>query len=200
MKTINLANGATRTFGAISVDSVTPHTFKKDRMSAQIRQQIMDIYPGGKPNGDLFETKDFGFKPSEYPSTRVAFVDCPIGSTKESIQAKIDALTAAGKMPNISRTMSLNPILGENHVLAIKNGITTKAKIAEGQRAFKQVLEDGKPTGKTELLLYGDKPFYRVSAFNVDFVADVDMRPAESGSVTEKAEVVAEVQLETVVK
>lgn len=206
MKTVIIpGTNRTRTINAIAVAAVTINQFKTNRQSAQLRQKFTDHYPGGRADNDLFGADEFGFADKDYGTDRVCFIDVPLANangepmTVEEVQARINALVAAGKFPTIQRTMSLKPILSEDQKAAIASGLTTVEKIAESQLAKKQLEElDENGKKKTEALNYNGLPFYRVHKFCPDYTEDVDMRAAEFAALNEaKVEHVAEAQVVT---
>lgn len=76
-------NSIKRIEGKITVDKVEPHTFKKNRLQAQIRQVSTVDYPSGRIGSDLndplFTEAQFNFGPGQrFEDTRVTWIDVPI--------------------------------------------------------------------------------------------------------------------------
>lgn len=207
MKTVKLPeSNRTREIDTMIVELVKEHSFKQNRLSAQVSQKMTDHYPSGKPNASLFDVEDFNFEDTKFENKRVAFVDVPLGTTLEGVTAQIAKLTAAGKFPCIQKVMSLKPILSEDQKAGIAAGKTTLDIIAAKQLARKQVIDpvtkqpvkDGEGKVVTEQLFYGENklPFYRVNVFQPDFVEDIDTRKAEESAMVQTSVEVAEARAE----
>ena len=148
---------------------------KEGTLTAELRQEIKtdSFYPSksvaNNMQDNIFGTSDFGFTEQEYSNTekRVAWIDVPMGSTVESVTAKL------ANFPNahLYRVLANEPILTDSQAYAIAptNGdepLTTKEAIANGQvvRIPADVEGDG---GKLALDRNGN-PQYRAIFFSAD--------------------------------
>jgi hypothetical protein len=117
-----------------------------------------------------FANSDFGFEEKEYSanSKRVVWVDSPMGSTVESVIAKLAMLPEA----TIYRIYANHPILNDNQLYAIKARLTTKDAIAD-----KQALRYGEGDPQAgKLILKDGKPQYKADFFKSTAKADEDLR------------------------
>lgn len=182
-------SGRTRKYGRIIVRSVEPSRFKKDRNTATCEQEVIDVYPGGRPNNSLFEVTEFGFESQEFKNTRVVFLDVPLKATKERVQEILD------RNPNacIYRTMSLIPIINDDQGVMISRGVLSLETLASRQTVKtpkldgnNQPVKDAKGETIMEIIPWKDAQgkvladkFYRVNSFSPTHVDDVDLRPTE---------------------
>jgi len=127
-------NGITKTFGALTVDSIAPSEYKEGVLYAQIRQEIETVYPTKRVDNSmqdsLFSVDMFNFAAGEtYNSTRVGWIPVPEGTTTEQVAQLL------GTKPNarICKKYSnkLIDVLTEEQ----------KYSIAKGQRTAKQFAE-----------------------------------------------------------
>lgn len=121
-----------QSFGKIIVESVKPHAYKDDVLSAQLRQIVKrkSIYPGKNTGNDkqdaLFSAPDFGGEPTVYETeqARVCWIDVPLGTTAAQVQAKIDALGDAARIYQIVST-DIMECLTSGHRYQIEQGNLT---------------------------------------------------------------------------
>lgn len=162
-------NSIRNSYSKITVDSVGPSLNVK-KHQAQIRQTVTALYPGARANNSLsdklFEPENFGLGES-YDEVRVTWIPVPIGTTIEEVQAKL------AKHPNarLVRTLSLNPILSEEQIQAMEQGVSDKTM--EDYKA-KFIVD---PSGAA--VLYKGHKQYRHIAFRTEAVADVDLRESD---------------------
>lgn len=113
-------------FSKITVDSVTPHQFKKGLFQAQLRQSVVTEYPSmrvGNSKADLLFGLD-KFKLPEgqmFKSERVTWIPLPSDMKVEEVQAAIDAEPKA----RIYKTLSnkLEDVLTQEQHQAIQRGL-----------------------------------------------------------------------------
>ena len=171
METVN--QNIQQVFGPVTVDKVEANQYKTDRHQAQLRQVVKSIYPGGRASNShsdsLFAAEDFNFESSEYESNRVTWIDVPMGTTVEQVQAKL------AENPNckIQRFLSLNPILTEEQKNAIQTGLTD---LTVDDFAERQVVIN--PDTNAPALYKGRKQ-YSAKFFVTTAKADVDTRAEE---------------------
>lgn len=135
-------------FGKITCDMVRPNPAKlgpdgkPNRSTAQLRQETIRLYPSGRIGNNmqdtLFSLEDFGFEIRRESSFRMAFIDVPLGTTREQVQNMIDALyLKAGDnvdlQPVIYQVMSDNPILSDTQHQALRAGLVNLDDIAYGR-------------------------------------------------------------------
>lgn len=137
--TITTSTGVTRTQKRtiVKVTAIAKGNFQREgTMTAELRQivETLSRYPGmqiaNEMEQNVFSVDDFkNIKPQEFTSkeTRVAWIDVPVGTTAEQVQAKIS------NKASLYRVLSNAPILTSGHKNAIARGLVTKDKIADGQ-------------------------------------------------------------------
>lgn len=167
--------------GALEVSRVYAADYQKEgTLTAEIKQTITtkSYYPSKSVSNNLqdnpFSTSDFGFSENEYTAneTRVVWVEVPVGSTVESVAAKLATLPDA----NIYKMLANKPILSDNQVYAIGAGLTTKDIIAD-----KQVVRypSGHPQAGQIILDPQGKVQYKATYFKTSAMADQDLRTAD---------------------
>lgn len=167
--------------GALEVSRVYAADYQKEgTLTAEIKQTITtkSYYPSKSVSNNLqdnpFSTSDFGFSENEYTAneTRVVWVEVPVGSTVESVAAKLATLPDA----NIYKMLANKPILSDNQVYAIGAGLTTKDIIAD-----KQVVRypSGHPQAGQIILDPQGKVQYKATYFKTTAMADQDLRTAD---------------------
>lgn len=167
--------------GALEISRVYAADYQKEgTLTAEIKQTITtkSYYPSKSVSNNLqdnpFSTSDFGFSENEYTAneTRVVWVEVPVGSTVESVAAKLATLPDA----NIYKMLANKPILSDNQVYAIGAGLTTKDIIAD-----KQVVRypSGHPQAGQIILDPQGKVQYKATYFKTTAMADQDLRTAD---------------------
>lgn len=176
----NLEVKKTVTFEPIVVDSIYEGKYQKEgTVTAQLKQTVVTLatYPTksvvSSLQNNIFGTEEFGFQSQEYTSkeTRVAWINVPVGSTIESVTAKLKEFPKA----RLYRVLSNKPILSDIQEYAVKQGTTSVDIIADRQvvRYPKGSENEGK------LILSNGKPQYREVFFHTDGLADMDSRDAD---------------------
>jgi len=192
--------------GKITVDSVEvsarPEFQKAKTLTATLRQVVKTItkYPSAQISNNmqdnLFKVEDFGFDMKEFPreEQRVAFLDVPLNSTKESIEMLLE------KNPNacLYKVLSNHPTLTDGQKRAIEspdlpltlNDIANKqvVKYSEGS-----VDADGNDVSGDIILDRNGKIQYRSIYFKVTETADIDNRTADPADFYSSPEIAAEV-------
>ncbi len=191
------------TVGKITVDDVHIGDFQKEgTLTAQLRQVITtkSFYPSKKVDSNMqdnvFGTDEFGFTEQEFVSVenRVAFMDVPVGTTKEQVQTKLDGFSKA----NLYRVMSNKPILTDNQNYAISQNLRTMEQFAETQ-VVRYPEGTTKNIGGTDVDVSGnivldknEKVQYRRVFFYSTGKADQDLRTADKTDVYLTPEIEAE--------
>ena len=159
---------------------------KEGTLTAELKQSIItkSFYPSKSVSNNMqdniFGQSDFGFEEQEFENkeTRVAWIDVPNGSTVETIIAKLIQFTNA----KLYRVLSNVPILTNNQVYAVDQGLTTKEKFANSQVVrYPEGAMQGNVdvSGKLALDNYG-KPQYRAIFFSNDGTkSDKDLRTSD---------------------
>jgi hypothetical protein len=152
---------------------------KEGTLTAEIKQTITtkSYYPSKSVSNNMqdnpFSNADFGFSEQEYTSEekRVAWVDVPVGSTVESVVAKLATLPTA----SIRKVLANKPIITDSQNYAIGAGLTSMEAIAD-----KQVVRypDNHPQAG-QLILHNGKPQYKATYFKNVAVEDEDLRTAD---------------------
>jgi hypothetical protein len=169
---------------------------KEGTLTAEVKQIIetKSFYPSKSVSNNLkdnpFGTSEFDFKEQEYVSqeTRVAWIPVPAGSTAESVQAKISSLKDAC----IYRILGNKPILSNDQVYAIEQGLTTQAIIADSQVVRYPVGHE--MAGKLITDANG-KPQYKATFYKNVATADQDMRTEDASDFFATPTIAAELGL-----
>jgi hypothetical protein len=166
---------------SIMVSRVYKAAYQKDNtLTAELKQTVTtkSFYPSKSVSNELkdnpFSNAQLGIsegEPYEAKETRVTWIEVPVDSTVESVQAKIATLPNA----SIYKILANKPILSSTQQAGVNAGLTTTDIIADGQavRYSKDHLEAGK------LVLHNGKPQFRVTYFKSAGSPDVDMRTAD---------------------
>jgi hypothetical protein len=159
------------------------------RETAHLRQVTYRHYPSGKVGNSLqdslFDQSAFNFQDNKAESIRMAFVDVPVGTTREQVMQMINNYPDAC----IYQILSDKPILTDTQEQALAAGLVTLEDIMygrmdeNGQRNGGQVVRYGKsqniPAGK------GPQDFvpspagniqFRQTFFSTTFKPDIDRR------------------------
>jgi hypothetical protein len=166
--------------GPLEVTRVHATAYQKEgTLTAEIKQTITtkSYYPSKSVSNNMqdnpFSTADFGFSEQEYTSEerRVAWVDVPVGSTVESVVAKLANLPTA----TIRKVLANKPIITDSQNYAIGAGLTSMEAIAD-----KQVVRypDNHPQAG-QLILNNGKPQYKATYFKNTAIEDEDLRTAD---------------------
>lgn len=156
--------------GPVSVDKVEVNPYKKDFMTAQLRQSatVTTTYPGGNPNAGLndsiFEIDAFGdVDGAAYDSNqeRVAWIDVPAGSTQEQVEAQLAKFSNA----RIVTMLSNEPIVTDAQKAVIESGQLTVDQIAHRQLVR---FPEGHPEGGQPALDGSGKLQYKLNVFSAD--------------------------------
>lgn len=110
---------------------------KEGTITAEIKQTVTtkSYYPSksvaNNMQDNVFGMADFKFEEQEYENkeTRVAWIDVPVGSTVESVLARLKEFPEA----HLYRVLGNKPVITDNQKYAIENGITSMEVIAESQ-------------------------------------------------------------------
>lgn len=181
---------------AISVDKVYESEYQKEgTLTAQIRQTVTtkSYYPSKSVTNDhqdnIFSSAEFNFEESEYENVenRVAWIDVPVGSTKESVQAKLESFPEA----TLYKVLSNKPIITDSQNYAIGQGLTNidvfanrqAVRFPEGHESEGELALD--PSGKVQ---------YRAVFFMSTSKEDQDKRTTEPSESYLSDELKAELQ------
>jgi hypothetical protein len=153
---------------------------KEGTLTAEIKQTITtkSYYPSKSVSNNMqdnpFSTAEFGFSEQEYVANekRVAWVDVPLGSTVESVVAKLATLPTA----NIYKILANHPILSNNQQYGINAGLTTKDAIADKQAVR---YPEGHPQAGALILDATGKPQYKSNFFKSEAKEDEDLRTTD---------------------
>lgn len=153
---------------------------KEGTLTAEIKQTITtkSYYPSKSVSNNMqdnpFSNADFGFSEQEYTSEekRVAWVDVPVGSTVESVAAKLAVLPNA----TICKILANRPIITDSQQYAIKAGLTTMDAIADKQVVRYPV---GHPQAGALILDSKGKIQYKATFFKNTATEDSDLRTSD---------------------
>jgi len=176
-------NGIKVEDSSLSVDHIQDHISSKEKKQAQIRMSVSKTYPssriGNSLNGSIFGNNDFNFGETEpYVENRVAWIDVPVDATVESVTEKLKEFPNA----RIYRILSLEPILSEEQIVAMEQGISkyTNAAGHEVPCDMDYYREKQRiPNEDGEYADYKGLPQYRTTAFSAIGQADIDTREKE---------------------
>lgn len=168
----------------LSVSRVYNSDYQKEgTQTAELRQTVTtkSYYPSKSVSNNMqdniFGASEFGFEEQEYVNNenRVAWIDVPMNTTPEQVLEKLKSFPNA----NLFRVLSNEPILTDNQVYAIKEGLTTKDVFANRQVVrFPEGAKDdaGADIGGQIALDPNGKPQYRSIFFSNTGKADMDKR------------------------
>ena len=166
---------------------------KEGTLTAELKQTVetKSFYPSKSVSNDLkgnpFSPQDFGFAEQEFTSTevRVAWIDVPMGTTAEVVEAKLAALPTA----KLYKILANKPILSDSQKYGISAGLTTIDAIGDSQVIrYPEASEKG-----GQLILKDGKPQYRSIYFTTSQV-DQDMRTAIASDFYATATIKAELE------
>jgi hypothetical protein len=167
----------------IMVSRVYKASYQKDNtLTAELKQTVTtkSFYPTKSVSNELkdnpFSNVQLGItegEPYVQNETRVTWIEVPVDSTVESVQAKLATLPNA----NIYKILANKPILSSNQKAGIEAGLTTTDIIADGQAV--RYSKDHPQAGKLVLVKETAKPQFRVTYFKLEGSPDVDMRTAD---------------------
>ncbi|MHA2400683.1 MAG: hypothetical protein ACXADU_17570 [Promethearchaeota archaeon] len=169
-----------KNYGKITIDSVAASKYQKaGTLTCQIRQVIntKTVYPSTQLSDgisdNLFGASEFtsvsAGQTYENSETRIAWMNVPSNTTVQAVQAKLDALYAAGKEPCIMKIVSNEPILTDNQLNAISRGLKTMDDFANSQ-----VVRYGSNHSNAGALILDDNgnPMYKRTFFQTSKVED----------------------------
>ena len=165
----------TRTFGPITVDNVTPHTYKAGISQAQLRQVVTTTYPsvrvGNSKSDSLFAVDAFNLPAGQsFESTRVTWTNVPNGTTVEQVTEILAATPNARIYRQISH--KVEDVMTDEQKQAVTAGLRTIEEFQD-QLRVRRVNEN---TGEIEEI--EGKPQYRQNFFSKTAKADEDFRNA----------------------
>jgi hypothetical protein len=176
---IGNATGANRitkqtTFQPVALRRVYKSDFqKKNTLTAELEQKVSVIshYPSAQvKSGGLYDVSDFNIGTTDFESveTRVCWLDVPDTATEADVMKKLQAL----KKARIVKVLSNHPILTDNQKNGIDRGLTTLDVFAN--RQVVRYPEDHENSG--ELILFNNKPMYKVNVFVAEAAENADMK------------------------
>lgn len=169
--------------GSISVSRVYASEYQKEgALTAELKQTIetQSFYPSksvsNSLNANIFSTQDFGFEEKQFDSseTRVAWIDVPMGSTPETVMAKLQSIPDA----TLYKILSNRPILSDSDVYAVNS---SELQVTNDSIANRQAIRYGAnhpDAGKLVLDVNG-KIQYRRVCFSLTKMEDQDKRTAD---------------------
>lgn len=175
------------TKGSVTVDKVgvSPNFQKEGSISAQLRQVIKTktTYPAKRMTSSmddaLFTPEAFGLGEGQsYDGIeqRVHWLNIPIGTTAEQVQAMLDPTTAT-----IVKHLSNRPILSAEQQNSIERGLKTIDDYANTQmvRYPANTMKGNVNVGGQIILDPNGKVQYRATSFSKNIVEDNDKRNAD---------------------
>jgi hypothetical protein len=165
-------------FGPIEVSRVYVGNYQKvDTLTAELKQTVKtkSFYPSKSVTSNLhdnpFSNQDFGFSDSEYASEerRTTWIDVPMGSTPESVQAKLSTYPQA----RLYKILANKPILSDNQRYGIDAGLTSADVIGDRQAIR---YPEGHPQAGHLITDPNGKVQYRSIFFKTSHIEDMDKR------------------------
>ncbi len=159
-------------YSPVTVDAIlTPEDARRNgietnKFRVQLRQEVKSTYPASRGNA-LFSPNEFG-NPRDYVEKRVTWLNVPEGTTVEDVVERLEALPN----PTLVRTLGLKPVLSQEQINAMNNGINTKT-MRQYIENFVRRGEDGTP------VKFAGRLQYRAIHFAADFADDNDNRIAD---------------------
>lgn len=148
-------------YGSLIFAGLKPNTFNKNKLQAELRQEVKKYYPKANVNAGHDVLIGFTEEETEYISTRVVWVDVPVNSTEEDVRK------ALAKYPDarIQRVLSYQPEL--------EPGDTANGIDAEEKSKTQMVRDnDGQPVLDSD-----GYPTFRRYFFKTTAAEDIDLRP-----------------------
>ena len=178
------ATGIKLAYGPVTVDEVR-EGLSDNKMQAQLRQHVTRTYPGGRNSNSLsdslFALEDFSFETQEYGEQRVAWIDVPVGTTKEQVEQRL----AAAPDATLQKHLSLNVILTDEQIQAMESGLS---QMTMGEYQEKYLVKDGQGEDGGDVVPYKELHQYRRTFFKATFVDDVDTREEEFTAIAAEEE------------
>lgn len=166
-------------FSAVTAEKIlTPEDSAKNgvvttRHRVQLRQHVQTTYPAARTNA-LFSSEDFGIGQT-FEEKRVCWLNVPATATLAEIQKKLDQMDA----PKLVRALSLKPILSEDQLRTIENGVNPKS--------YDDYLGDFVVNGGEDAVLYKGQKQYRKITFSKSFVEDEDNRSVDYNQMVKES-------------
>lgn len=173
-------NGITKTFGAITVDSVGPSEYKEGVLQAQIRQVVTTEYPSKRVDNSLqdslFATEDFNLGAGQtFESTRMAWINVPLTATAEQVSALLDTKENARVCKKYSN--KLLDVLTDEQKYAIAKGLRTAKQFAETLVIRNEAGEVVKPIQYAQGFFVNDYTNHKGSKdAGINIFGDIDIR------------------------
>lgn len=177
-----------RNYSKITIDSVNASRYQKaGTLTCQLRQVVNTVttYPSVQlsdgVSDSLFGASEFTNvsegQSYENSETRIAWINVPSGTTVQAVQAKLDALYAAGKQPCIMKVVSNYPILTDNQKIAIDRNLKSMDDFANSQ-----VIRYGSNHANAGSLILDDNgnAMYKRNFFQADMVEDENRCSADN--------------------
>lgn len=167
---------------------------KEGTLTAELKQTVKTValYPAksvaNNMHDNIFGTEDFDFETKDFVNeeTRVAWIDVPMGSTEESVAAKLESFPNA----TLYKVLSNKPILTDSQVYGINAKLTT-ADIIGNRQVVRYSEKDALNAGKLVLDNNG-KVQYRAIFFRAAGSEDIDQRTEDPADFYASKEVIAE--------
>lgn len=185
-------NGITRTFGAITVDSVGPSEYKEGVLQAQIRQVVTTEYPSKRVDNSLqdslFATEDFNLGAGQtFESTRMAWINVPLTATAEQVSALLDTKENARVCKKYSN--KLLDVLTDEQKYAIAKGLRTAKQFAETLVIRNEAGEVVKPIQYAQGFFVNDYTNHKGSNdTGINIFGDIDVRTVKTIAKATEAE------------
>ena len=190
------------TKSTLVVARVYPHAFNNKKMTAELKQTVTtkSFYPStqisNNLSGNIFTTADFGFTDTEHTnsSIRVSWIDVPLGSTVESVTAKLAEYPQA----TLYTLMGNRPFITDAQDYSIKS---PEIDLTLDHIANQQVIR-GRKDNSEELEIKLDsrtgKIQYRMVGFSAVAKEDIDVRDSDPTNTYSTPEIDAELAVPTV--
>lgn len=182
--------------GPILVSRVYESDYQKEgTLTAELKQTIKtkSFYPtksvSNSLQANIFQMSDFGFEEKTFESseTRVTWIDVPVGSTIESVTAKLADFPEA----ILIKYLANRPILDENQKYAINNPDLDTNQDTFANRQVVRYPIGAENAGEIVLDVNG-KVQYRRIAFSTVAATDIDARTVAATDFYASDEVRAE--------
>ena len=168
------------TKGGIEVSRVYTSEFQKEGgVTAELKQTVTTIssYPSKSVSNNLqdniFGADEFGYASQDFKSERVdvAWINVPVGTTEAQVKAKL----ALAPKATLYRIVDNHPILSDNQVYGIAQGLTTKDAFAEKQLVRHGSDDSEGKWSKGDLVLDElGRPMYKAAFLSIDGKEDVN--------------------------
>ena len=186
------------TYGPLEVADVREHSFRKDVAQAELRQTVTKHFPSARANNSitdaLYGMDEYNFESKDYENVRIAWINIPLGKTKQDVEKQLEKFTEATIYRIIANDCRM--VLSQEQLHAIQSPeFEYTLPQAEKTHIVMKIRDDGQPVavssvgdeltgaveldenGKVENILEYEGVQFQSKGFALSHTPDVDLRP-----------------------